>query len=386
MGTSASDAIATESRRFGERSAGGFICLAMDPYLTLGVPRGSTLDEVKEAFRSRVQHAHPDRGGEDVTFIRLRAAYEQILAELDRSPGPIADMPARASRRDRPPIPPDARVARSTYIDWLQRVSTNSMHRERRRRRWFHTIGKLALLSLFVFGIIILFWNPFEYDREAALAAALADEAARKAARNDVTPKRSGDGRLIPVATSPRAVDTRVPPVGRPLDVFVIPYDSTLYLTPMGGSAGGVTEFGLGASLAVRLPIFSKLPHSPEPSHEVTVGYVARGLRLGIYLRTNESWVFSESGASREAVETFMDRDNSLGRNGSILEKTGQTTWILHLDDVGSGDDDDDDVLIQIRLVPVVATVPVPKPEFPIPLRSDSDQAEWLQKMFQRLP
>ena len=74
----------------------------MDPYRTLGVPRGCTREEVKAAFRARVPLAHPDRGGEDGTFIQLRAAYEQILAELDRRPPLSSDInrSGRASRHD----------------------------------------------------------------------------------------------------------------------------------------------------------------------------------------------------------------------------------------------------------------------------------------------
>jgi hypothetical protein len=43
-----------------------------------------------------------------------------------------------------------------------------------------------------------------------------------------------------------------------------------------------------------------------------------------------------------------------MGQNGSIVEKTGASTWVLHLDDAGSADVDDnnEDVLIEIRLVP----------------------------------
>src|SRR5262249_54905745 len=59
---------------------------AMDPYRILRVERGCTREEVKEAFRAKVVCAHPDRGGEQLTFVQLRAAYEQILRELDRRP------------------------------------------------------------------------------------------------------------------------------------------------------------------------------------------------------------------------------------------------------------------------------------------------------------
>jgi hypothetical protein len=79
----------------------------MDPYRILGVPRGCTREEVKEAFRVKVQRAHPDRGGEDLSFIQLRAAYERILAEIDRRRGPTVPTPGQAPRNRRPPKPPD---------------------------------------------------------------------------------------------------------------------------------------------------------------------------------------------------------------------------------------------------------------------------------------
>jgi curved DNA-binding protein CbpA len=79
----------------------------MGPYEILGVPRDCTRAEAKEAFRARVRRAHPDRGGDVPAFIRLRTAYEQILAELERNPEPKPDPVARASRPDRAARPPD---------------------------------------------------------------------------------------------------------------------------------------------------------------------------------------------------------------------------------------------------------------------------------------
>jgi hypothetical protein len=78
----------------------------VDPYLALGIRRGSTPEEVKEAFRALAWHAHPDRGGLESEFIRLSTAYNQIIEELARDPSPALRKPApayssgrRASRR-----------------------------------------------------------------------------------------------------------------------------------------------------------------------------------------------------------------------------------------------------------------------------------------------
>jgi tetratricopeptide (TPR) repeat protein len=136
---------------------------------------------------------------------------------------------------------------------------------------------------------------------------------------------------------------------------FIVPYDAMLSLTPMGGSAGAPTEFGLGTSQDRHATIFTGLPNNPEPNREVKVGFVAAGSELHFYLKMEWDgvhWAFSHDTKSEAARVAFQDRDNSLGRDGSAIEKTSPTTWLLHLDDVGIPDDDDDDILIQIRLVP----------------------------------
>ena len=79
---------------------------------------------------------------------------------------------------------------------------------------------------------------------------------------------------------------------------------------------------------------------------------------VSIYEKTERSeirWAFSRDTKSDTSRVAFQDRDNSLGRNGSVIEKTGMSTWLLHLDDAGSAgiDDDDNDVLIKIRLDPI---------------------------------
>jgi hypothetical protein len=89
----------------------------MDPYQTLGVPRNCTREQVKEIFRARARLAHPDRGGEVPEFIRLRKAYERVLADLDRNPLPAALEAVPAPRQDSPRKRP--RPKRKPEIVWL---------------------------------------------------------------------------------------------------------------------------------------------------------------------------------------------------------------------------------------------------------------------------
>ena len=46
----------------------------MDPYEILGVAKGCTRQEVREAFLVKARSAHPDHGGDDASFARLRGA------------------------------------------------------------------------------------------------------------------------------------------------------------------------------------------------------------------------------------------------------------------------------------------------------------------------
>ena len=154
----------------------------MDPYRTLGVPRDSNRDDVKAAFRARVPPTHPDRGGEDSDFIQLRAAYERILADLNRRERRQADRnrperqknrdgnttlraePANdASRAQRGDGPSDERIrkpsdsagSRTSYLQWLRRVSAEAARRDPRRRgKWVRRLGVSCLLYLVASALI----------------------------------------------------------------------------------------------------------------------------------------------------------------------------------------------------------------------------------------
>ena len=78
--------------------------LDADPYRTLGVPRGASLDQAKAAYRRLAKANHPDAGGPSALprFLAIQAAWEQISGG---AAGPTA--PGRAAR-------PAGRTARPT--------------------------------------------------------------------------------------------------------------------------------------------------------------------------------------------------------------------------------------------------------------------------------
>jgi DnaJ domain len=179
----------------------------MNPYQILGIAKDCTREEAKEAFRVRAYHAHPDRGGETKTFIRIRRAYEQILADLDRQAEALVDstkseqagdkstQPPRRNRRSkpadptwepdfvlldepprrtRPPRPRDpnwkpdlilhddpafdgqpgsapADAARKTYRTLFQRISAESVEKDPAAQfGWIHAIGILIVLMMVI--------------------------------------------------------------------------------------------------------------------------------------------------------------------------------------------------------------------------------------------
>jgi hypothetical protein len=66
------------------------------------------------------------------------------------------------------------------------------------------------------------------------------------------------------------------------------------------------------------------------------------------------------NGTDQASIVAFSDVDDSLGMGGSIIQRTGPDTWLLHLDDALSYlvDDDDNDVLMQVRVAPVPEPAP----------------------------
>src|SRR4051795_8124398 len=77
------------------------MALDPDPYRTLGLKRGATLDEVRRAYRRLAKVNHPDAAGETALprFLAIQAAYEQIAGS---GRGPPRSVPPR-------PRPPRSR-------------------------------------------------------------------------------------------------------------------------------------------------------------------------------------------------------------------------------------------------------------------------------------
>ncbi len=55
---------------------------AFDPYVVLGVARAANAGAIKAAYRKRVRHAHPDRGGDPEDFIVIVRAFG-LLSDPD---------------------------------------------------------------------------------------------------------------------------------------------------------------------------------------------------------------------------------------------------------------------------------------------------------------
>jgi len=73
---------------------------ATDPYRTLGLTRGASLDEIKRAYRQLAKEHHPDAAGQQALprFLAIQAAYEQLVG--DRPSKAVPRPPTRPSSAD----------------------------------------------------------------------------------------------------------------------------------------------------------------------------------------------------------------------------------------------------------------------------------------------
>lgn len=73
------------------------------PYEVLGTAPDADEDRLNEAYRERVKEAHPDQGGSVEAFMRVQAAYEEIIGGYE--PGEDATGGDRGSRERQKPRP-----------------------------------------------------------------------------------------------------------------------------------------------------------------------------------------------------------------------------------------------------------------------------------------
>ena len=90
----------------------------MDPFAVLGVDRDADDETIKRAYRHRAKETHPDRGGSDAAFKRVKDAYEAIQAGDvdDDAEAFVDDLGAETVEQEPQPEPePDTEV---TYLNY----------------------------------------------------------------------------------------------------------------------------------------------------------------------------------------------------------------------------------------------------------------------------
>lgn len=56
----------------------------LNPYEILGVDKDASYDDIKKAYRSLAQKNHPDHGGDEDEFVRIKLAYETLSDPFKR--------------------------------------------------------------------------------------------------------------------------------------------------------------------------------------------------------------------------------------------------------------------------------------------------------------
>src|SRR5262245_65493035 len=89
----------------------------LDPYRTLGLSPGASVDEIRRAYRKLAKIHHPDSAGEGALprFLAIQAAYEMLMAGRTRATRSAGRAAGAGGARPAPPArrrPARARRAR----------------------------------------------------------------------------------------------------------------------------------------------------------------------------------------------------------------------------------------------------------------------------------
>ena len=152
-------------------------------------------------------------------------------------------------------------------------------------------------------------------------------------------------------------------------ETFVMPVDGKLYLEVVNAKPGAEWKFGVGTSAANCQVFLASLPDTSFPKGEIPVENAHAGSPVPFCMWSkygaSSAWAFS-GGSDAASQVAFWDGHNTLHMGGNIIEQTGPTTWVMHLDNAVSYlyDDSNDDILIAIRIEPIGLN---PSPS-PVPL------------------
>jgi uncharacterized protein (TIGR03437 family) len=144
--------------------------------------------------------------------------------------------------------------------------------------------------------------------------------------------------------------------IGIHAESFIVPYSGNLYMSAVGGSAGAVSTFGVGTSQSNYTQYLSGLPSNPSPSGDVSIGSVKAGqtvvFGMSTFWNNQTYWAFSNA-TDQGSIVAFSDVNNTLGMGGKIIQQTGPTTWVMHLNDAAHytiTSSEANNILIQLRL------------------------------------
>jgi len=72
----------------------------MNPYTELDVPVNASTEEIKQRYRTLAQMHHPDKGGSEELFIRIKLAYEILIDPIRRKQYDITGETETTSAKD----------------------------------------------------------------------------------------------------------------------------------------------------------------------------------------------------------------------------------------------------------------------------------------------